>query len=275
MEIIKNQRPKEPIIKKKRLIFRLNRFLTNVFNFFYRGHLRYHALNAEESLKMLLKTKKSYIRFGDGESDILVGFDRATQVYDRNLRKALIKIIKDYNPYCNYLLGLSNWNLTQSVQELKATPQKRKYRMWRYMRYVFWRLGMDKIDMPFLETDMFRVGPVGLERHKIEKLWANVTNIIMIHNSEEYFRWFSKEYNSKIIYFITIPDKNFFSVLPETQEKIIRLVKDNHISKDNLVILVAAGAGAKVLCYNLCQKDDNYLCYDMGHFFHMHYHDSK
>lgn len=271
MELIKSQRPKEAIIKKKRLIFRLNRFLTTLFNLFYRSPLRYYALSSEESLDILLKTKKSYIRFGNGESEIIVGLDMATQFYSKELKKGLLEIIKHYSPQCNYLLGLTNWNLTKSVKELKATPKKYKYKMWRYMRYVFWKYSMNKIEMPFLETDMFRVGPVGLMRDKIEKLWADISNIIMVHNSEEYFRWFSREYNNKKIYFIKIPDDNFFSVLYETQEEIIRLIKDNNINKDDLVVLVAAGPGAKVLCYNLCQKDGSYLCYDMGNFFHMHY----
>ena len=268
-----SERPKEPIIKRKTLNFRVNRILTNLFNFFNRKGLNYQALSAEESLQMLLKTKKSYIRFGNGESEILVGLDMATQIYDKDLKKTLVKIIKDYSPPCNYLLGLTNWNLTKNVQELKATPKKRKYRMWRFMRYAFWKLGMNKIDMPFLETDMFRVKPVGLNREKIESLWADVSNIIMVHNSERYFQCFSKEYAKKKIHFVKIPDKNFFGVLPKTQEKIINVIKGNNISKNDLIIMISAGPGANVLCYNLCQKNENYLCYDMGNFFHMHYQD--
>lgn len=272
---IGSERPEGPIIKKKRFFFRLNRLLTNLYNFFNREGLKYRALRSEESLQMLLESKKSLIRYGNGESEIIVGMDMATQEYDKELQKNLIKIIKEYSPYSNYLLALTNWNLTQSVSDLKASPKKRKYRMWRYMRYVFWRLGMDKINMPFLETDMFRVGHVGLSRDKTEKLWKDKSHIIMVHNNEEYFRWFQEGYKNNNIYFVKIPEKNFFSVLPETQGKIMRLIQDNNIDKNDLVILVSAGPGSNVLCYNLCQKDADYLCYDMGNFFHMHYQDSQ
>lgn len=270
--MLRSERPVEPIIRRKTLNFRVNRFLTNLFNLFYRKGLRYKSLNSEESLRLLLETRKSYIRFGNGESEILVGLDMATQLYDRKLEKALKKIIEDYTPDCNYLLGLTNWCLTQSVKELKSTPKQTKYRIWRFMRYVFWKLGMSGIDMPFLEADMFRVGPVGLKREDIELLWRDMKKIIMVHNNEKYFQRFSEELGDKEkkTYFVRIPDKNFFSVLQETQEKIIDLIKENSINKNDLIILVSAGPGANVLCYNLC-KDAGFLCYDMGNFFHMYY----
>jgi len=271
----KSERPKEPIIKKKTLNYRLNRFLTNIFNFLYRKPLRYHALTAEESLQMLLRTKKSYIRLGNGESEILVGLDMATQVCDKGMKNALLEIIKNYNDDCHYLLGLTNWRLTKSVKELRSTPKQSAFKIWRFMRFVFWKYGMYRITMPFLEADMFRVGRVGLKREQIYDLWKDISHIIVVHNNESCFRRFQKEQKNKNVFFIKIPDKNFFSTLPETQRKIIQLIKDNGIEKEGLVILVAAGPGAKVLCYNLCQKDADYLCYDMGNFFHMHYQDSQ
>jgi hypothetical protein len=270
--VINSQRPKKAIIKKKTLYFRFNRVVTNLFNFFYRKGLKYHALNSEESLQLLLKSKKTYIRFGNGESEILVGLDMATQIYDKCLQGALVKITKDYGPNCNYLLGLTNWNLTQSVKDLKTL---RKFKIWRFMRYIFFKLEINKIDMPFLETDMFRSEAIGLPIKKIELLWKDTSNIIMVHNTEKYFRCFSKEYKDKHIYFVKIPDKNFFSVLSETQDKIIKIINDNNIYKNDLIVMVSAGPGANVLCYNLCQKNENILCYDMGNFFHTHYHTSR
>lgn len=264
----KSQRPKEPIIKKKRLIFRINRFITNLYNFFVRDGLKYNALSSEESLKILLKSGKSLIRFGNGESEILVGLDMATQQYDKELALGLKKIVESYNPQCNYLLALTNWNLKKSVKQLK---KENRFRLWRYMRYVFWRLRMNRISMPFLETDMFRVGPVGLPINEIEKLWSNKKNIIIVHNTAEYFRWFSNKYFDKTVYFIRIPDKNFFYFVNDAERQIKELISKNRIDNDDLLILVSAGPGGKILCYNLCQENSNYLCYDMGNFFHMHY----
>lgn len=273
--IIKSERPRELIIKKKTLFYRFNSILTNLYNFFYRGGLAYRALNSEESLQLLLESKKSLIRLGNGESEILVGLDMATQVYDKGLRNTLLEIIKSYNDDCHYLLGLTNWRLTKSVKELKSTPNQSAFKIWRFMRFAFWKYRMYRITMPFLEADMFRIGQVGLKLEDIEKLWKNSSYIVMLLNNEAYYTWFQGRYKDKKVYFVKIPDKNFFKVLPEVQNKILNLIKEQNIKEDNVVILAAAGPGAKVLCYNLCQKDANYLCYDMGNFFHMHYHNFK
>ncbi len=269
--ILKSERPDKVIVLKKTFAFRLNRALTGLINFFYRKGLDYQALTPEESLQMLLKTGKSYIRFGNGESEILVGLDMFTQVYSKDLKESLIKIIKDYSPDCRYVLGLTNWCLIQSVRNLKATPRKKAYKIWRFMRYMFWKLDMNKINMPFLEADMFRVGNVGLGLEKIELLWAEASHIIMVYNSENHFQRFRKRYRDKKIYFIKIPDKNFFDVLLPTQNRIIDLIKDKNINRNDLAILVSAGPGANVLCYNLCQKGNNFLCYDVGNLFYMHF----
>ena len=271
----RSERPQELIKIKKTFSFRLIRIVTDLYNFFYQEGLKYDALNPEESLQLLLKSRKSLIRFGNGESEILVGLDMPTQIYNKELAKGLANIIKDYNADCNYLLALTNWNLTKSVRELKDSRKKRKYYMWRYMRYLFFKFRIGEKGLPFLETDMFRDLIRGVDRSKIETLWSNINYIIIVHNNEKYFRWFNEEYKGKKLYFVKIPDKNFFSVLPETQKKIMDLINENNIDRNDLIVMVSAGPGANILCYNLCQKDENILCYDMGNFFHNHFQSSQ
>jgi hypothetical protein len=268
---MKTERPKEAIVKKKTFRFRLNRMRTNIFNFFNREKLEYTPLDKNESLQLLLKTRKSYIRFGNGESEILSGLDMATQVYDKELQKALERIIHEYSPDCNYMLGLVNWALTMSVEEMQSKPEQNLFHIWKFMRYIFHKFEMNKINMPFLEADMFRIGQVELPPDQIEQLWADRSSIIMVYNNEDHFRRFREKHSDKEVYFIEIPDRDFFVTLPEVQEKIQMIIKDNAISRDSLVVLVAAGPGSNVLCYNLCQRDDSLLCYDIGNFFHMRY----
>lgn len=270
--LIKSQRPAEPLKRNKTIQYRFNKIFANIFNFFYRKGLNYRALTSEESLQMLLQTKKSLIRFGNGESEIMVGSGMGTQEYHKDLKKGLIEIIRNYSPQSNYLLALTNWQLCKSVDELKATPGKKDYYIWRFMRYLYWRLDMQKINMPFLEADMFRIGPVGLKKEKIKTLWKDVSNIIVVYNNRELFNLFKKEHENKSIFFVKIPERNFFYTLPQTQEEILAIVREYKINKNDLAVLVAGGPGANILCYNLCQKDNSILCYDMGNFFHMHYH---
>jgi hypothetical protein len=268
---MKSERPKKEIEKKKTLNFRINRIKANLFNFFNRKGLDYRALDVDESLQMLLETGKSYIRFGNGESEILSGLDMSTQVYDKNLERGLVKVIEGYSAESNYLLGLTNWCLTQSIEELKQAPSGNLYLIWRFMRYMFYRLDMHRIKMPFLEADMFRIAPVGLPTERIELLWAEKSSIIMVYNNGNSYQRFKKKHSDKEIYFVEISDKNFFDMLPETEGKILSIIKDNGIRTGDLAVLVAAGPGSNVLCYNLCQRDDAILCYDMGNFFYMRY----
>jgi hypothetical protein len=269
--LIKGQRPVRPLKRNKTIRYRFNKVYAAIFNSIYRDGLRYHALTPEESLQILLQTRKSLIRFGNGESEIMVGSGMGTQEYHKDLRRGLIEIIKNYSPQSNYLLALTNWQLCKSVDELKATPGKKAYYIWRFMRYLYWRLGMDKIDMPFLEADMFRIGPVGLKKEEIKTLWQGISNIIIVYNSKKHFDLFRKEHKDKNVFFIQIPDKNFFYMIPQTRQEITDTIKGYSIDKGDLAVLVAGGPGANILCYNLCQRD-GVLCYDMGNFFHMHYH---
>lgn len=268
---MKSERPKKAIKKKKTLNFRINRVKANLYNFFNRKGLDYTALDVDESLQMLLETGKSYIRFGNGESEILAGLDMSTQSYDKNLEKGLVKIIREYSSESNYLLGLTNWCLTRSIEDLKHAPSGNLYLIWRFMRYMFHRLDMDRIKMPFLEADMFRVAPVGLPTDRIELLWAEKSSIIMVYNNRKNYQRFKEQHSDKEIYFVEIADRNFFNILHETEEKILTIIKDNGIGTGDLAVLVAAGPGSNVLCYNLCQRDDPVLCYDMGNFFYMRY----
>ena len=130
---------------------------------------------------------------------------------------------------------------------------------------------MGSINMPFLEADMFRVGEVSLAREQIELLWSDVSNIIIVYNNESKYNSFKYANSGKNIYFVKIPDKNFYRVLPETQKKIIMILEENDIESKDTAVLVSAGPGANVLCYNLCREYRSLRCYDTGNFIHMYY----
>jgi len=265
--VIKSQRPLISIKRKKTLRAKIIKRLADIFNFFYRDGMIYNALDSKQSLELLIKTRKSLIRLGNGESEIIAGFDMGTQRYHPELRKQLIKILKDYSLESSYLLALPNSNLTVNIKTLQ---ERKNYKIWRYMRYFLWLYKIHKVNkMPFLEANMFRIGEEGLPDYEIEKLWIPYEHIIIVHNSQEYFEWFRNKYPLKTISFIKIPDRDFFFVLKDKQYEILKVFQKFNISKENSVILVSAGPGGKVLCYNLSKL--SFLCYDMGNFFHMRY----
>lgn len=263
---IKGQRPFVPIKRRRTLRAKILKRVADIFNFFYKGPMIYNSLNSQESIELLLRDRKSLIRFGNGESEIMAGFDMGTQRYHKDLRNSLIKILKEYSQDSRYFVALPNWNLTVDVKTLK---ERKNYSIWRYMRYFLWRFNIHKKSkMPYLEANMFRIEEKELSDDRIEKLWMPYKNLLLVHNSEEYFNWFSNKYPSKNMFFIKIPDRDFFFVLKEKQREILEVL--NNISKEDSVILVSAGPGGKVLCYNLSQM--GFLCYDMGNYFHMRYH---
>ncbi len=266
LKLIKSERPHEPILKRKRLFYRFNKLKVSIFNLLLKRGFKYNALSPEESFDLLLKTKKSLIRFGNGESEIIVGLDMGTQEYRKELRKKLIEIWKNYSANSPYLMALTNWNLTVDIKELK---RRGTFGIWRFMRYLLWKYKVEKSPLPYLETDMFRASDVTLPYEKIELLWKDFQNIIMVHNSYEYFNWFKDKNKGKKVWFIKIPDKNMFDVLNETKRNILQLINEANLSSNNVVVLVAGGPGGKVLCYELINM--GYRCYDMGNFFHTFY----
>ncbi len=268
---IHSERPKEPVVMKKSAKFKRNRFKTKIFNLFYWAPLKYNALTSEESLDLLIKSKKSLIRYGNGESEILLGGDMPTHNHYEELEKGLIEIIENYSENSNYLLALTNWCLTKNVFQLQNSPKRRMYRIWRFMRYDFWKFKMGKKNMPYLETDMFRVGPVGLPYEKIALIWKDIKNIIILNNNPEYVKWFREKNPNHNVFHIEIPDKNTFEVIDDIQNRTLQTIKENNLPENDLAIMVSAGPCSNIICYNLCEKYHNYLCYDMGNFFHMHY----
>jgi len=273
LAVYKSERPRIPVQKKKRLLYRLNKLLAGTFNLIYRKGLSYRALGSEESLELLLRTGKSYIRYGNGESEIMVGLDMGTQEYVPELRRGLIRIVKEYSDKSNYLLGLCNWNLKKSVRDLKSSPRGSQYGIWRFMRYVFFRHGFYKHDMPFLESDMFRKGPVGLEKSRIEELWKDVSNLIVVYHNRERVDRFRENQKGRNVYFVPIPDRNCFRRLGQIQAEVLGIIKKRGIDRADIAVLVSAGPTTNILCYNLCEKEDSIRCYDMGNFFYMHYSD--
>ncbi len=266
LKTIKSERPKEPILKRKRLFYRFNKLMVILFNLLFRRGFKYNALSSEKSFDLLLKTKKSLIRFGNGESEIIVGLDMGTQEYRKELRNELIEIWKNYSENCTYLMALTNWNLTVDIKELK---RRGTFGIWRFMRYLLWKYKIEQSPLPYLETDMFRASDIMLPYEKIELLWKDFQNIIMVHNSKEYFNWFRSKNKYKKVWFVKIPDKNMFDLLDNIKKEIFQLITKNKLFHSEIVILIAGGPGGKVLCYELINM--GYRCYDMGNFFHTFY----
>lgn len=247
------------IIKKFK--FTLNVFLSRFFNFFSRaGFKEDNFLNSRETLNFLSSNKKSIIRWGDGESFILLGGDIYFQKYDNKLHSYLIKIVKDYyKSDCPYLLAIPNIYLRKSLKELNAIG---KGGVWKNTRYVYKRFFCkSKI---YGEALLFRMN-YSLSNKEISKLWDEAENIIFIHPDEKVFKDFKTRYSNCNIFFIKIPSKNAFSEYENILNEVKNKIFNNNLNTNNLRILLSAGPTARTLVYDLSKM--GFICYDLGNYF--------
>jgi hypothetical protein len=253
-------------IRKQPILYRFNRIRGQIDDLLYKDAVAYHFLNSEESLTKLIRSQKSYIRFGDAEAKLMLGGNWPTQIGSRELRRKLYLIFHTYSEESPFLIGLANSRICRNREDLKRIDRDR---VWRNSRFLLRRLLKHKQEAVFLEANMFRVGQDELRLQKIEALWKSLQHVIIVHNNETSLNWFRNHYPGIEAHLVKIPDKNMFAVVDQTEESILDLISKHKMDPRACAILLAAGAGGNVLNYNLCQHQANSICYDMGNFFHM------
>ncbi len=263
---IHSERPAEQNdTRKAPLKYKINKIFAKIYGFIFSKAIKYNALNSEESLNYLLETEKSFVRLADGEAKLMLGGDWPTQWGGKKLAEGLWKIFEDYDENSDYVIGVGNSYLTQSVKDLK---KQGLHRIWRNPRYCMRKFLIRKPLKVFIESNMFRVGPEQLPLKKIEKLWENKKDVIIVANKKRYEEWFNEKYPDKRTFFIQVPEKNAFSEKDKVKEKIYQIVENHSLKVENLAIMISMGPGGKVLIYEIV-KEKKLPCYDLGNFFYM------
>ena len=215
----------------------------------------------ENTLKEIIKHKKSLARFGDGEYIIIFGGDINYQKYDKNLSRRLLEIINNRNKNRNLLVGINlpykkkdlenilevgvkywiNYLSHNKFKLLKIINKKKKYYSATITR--FYSHLEDKSNAPKIIK-------------KLRKIWEN-RNIIIVEGEQSRLGYGNDLFNNtKSIKRILCPVRNAFSVYDKILNAVLK------ISKDNL-ILIALGPTAPVLAYDLSQL--GYQAVDIGH----------
>lgn len=210
-----------------------------------------NLIHDNELVNYILATKKSVIRFGDGEYRIMFfnkGIDY--QKYTENLKKDLIDIFKNYSndKFIICIPPFFNKNLTWFLKNDSVYLS-----CFSIPRYLF--LKKQKVNMPYGDAFLFKKG----NEHIYSRLWQDQEKILLIHNDIKWKNIFEMKYN-KNIKFIKIDSTNAY----ESHEKII----DKILSIENIknyLVLVSAGPTAKVIAYKLSQNGIWTL--DTGHCF--------
>ncbi|SHK14330.1 protein of unknown function [Hathewaya proteolytica DSM 3090] len=200
-------------------------------------------LSAEETISLIVKDKKSIIRLGDGEFNILQGKDVHYQKYSAELKTHFENILENYlnNPkQASYIICMpGEFFICNGFKLIK----KRVYvASWSFSRYIF-KKKYDK-DITYGDAFLFANG-----NEKIySKIWTNtgVKNIIFVHNQEIYAKEFEDKYKISTES-VVIPPRDAFENSEHILKKIIKIASE----RNDLLVLISAGPCAKYLVYKL------------------------
>ncbi|WP_373838613.1 GT-D fold domain-containing glycosyltransferase [Methanospirillum sp.] len=249
MREFENEKREEMLFILKSIIFNLIKS-SGFDNIFY---------NAMQTINHLKNNKQSLIRWGDGETQILIGRSIKFQKRNNELQKYLYLILDEHSKEnAPYLLAMPNYFLKKSKKQL---VENEKYYIWRDTRYLFSQYS--KKNQIYGDAFVFR--PLSkLTNKDIEPLWLG-KNVILVCSKKKYFDDFKERYHDQKIFNILIPESNAFEVFEEIVLKIKKIYFRNCLNKDDTRVLIAAGPAAKAIIYVLSKE--SIICYDMGHYF--------
>lgn len=218
--------------------------------------------SAKESLDILIRSRKSIIRWGDGESNICVGDDIYFQGYHPELRRRLLHILKEYRRFSpEYYMTMTESALLFSRKQLEA---KGKYRAWRRTRYVV--LTRCSLKRTYLNHYLFK-GLGGEGGGRVSALWSDAEQVLVIHPKPDIVKKYGIESVNRKVDYIEIPEKNVFDIYPSLYTEVrVRMTAMGMIQNPEASrVLITAGPVAKLLVKDI--SDMGVRAYDMGKYF--------
>lgn len=238
-------------------IFKMNLYLKLFYQFAssYQGTKHAKYWTPQETAEQILNGRKSFIRLGDGEFDILLSRSIHYQEYSAELANKLDFAVNEYiaeNGTANYIVGMP----AMYIQSKGTFLLKSRLLLscWASTRYCFGK----KYDVAVNYGDAFLFGK-GNEKI-YERIWSetNINKVVFVHNDETYSNRFVAKYNIPAE-FVKIPNRDAF----EQIEVILKKIIDKSGNKEDTMVLISAGPCGKVLVYEL-QKQGIWAI-DTGH----------
>lgn len=215
-----------------------------------------NALNYRDTIGLISENKLSLIRWGDGETSVLLGYDIAYQVSTAELRNKMREIITTYNNRgieSGYLLAMP---LKYLFYDGFTLFNEKLCKYWVHTRYLF-KTSLNK-NNKYGDAFLFSEGM----NQYYEKIWENASHIIFVHSGLNYYKKFCSTYK-KNTFFVEIPEKNCFGRYKEIEEEIVNIIEANRLDTKKTYVLISAGPAAKVIVFDLAQK--GLICIDTGH----------
>lgn len=219
------------------------------------------VLSCEETIDYILKNKASLSRFGDGELNLMQGFDINFQKAEKRLSEKLIEV------KTNNKLLVAIPSIFEKEQFNKNRIVLNEYKFWRknkLFNYNYWhKYFKDNLVLgdAFISRFYMRYNNkenVGEYCKKLKTLWKG-QNVIVVEGKNSQIGVGNDILNNvKSIKRILCPSKNAFSKYEEILSEVQNVAK-----KDDLILL-AVGPTATVLASDLSKL--GYWALDLGHF---------
>ena len=214
-------------------------------------------LNSKESLDLIIKSGKSFVRTGDGECKIIMGLDQPFQSYEEDLAEGLKKILRAENK--NLLVGINrNYYIPGILNNYEPF-----YRRHAYDYRQVYKKYMDDNEVYIDATcTAYRFENLNEKETKEQfEAWRNAfdNKRIVIVSGEGVlekldFDIFELAKDKKYIYG---PARNAWAA----REIITKQIEET-VDKDQLIVFILGMAG-KVMISELVEK--GYTCWDVGH----------
>ena len=225
----------------------------------YKGYKKYTFLDENETITNVIDKNQSIIRWGDGETNILLGKSIYFQKYNHRLRLMLRDTL--FSDEKNILICIPVDYLKCSIFQL---IRQKKLRVWAYTRYVLH--SYLRKSRTYGDAFIFRTKSK-LNKEQISLLWDN-KSVILVGSSREKYIDFSRQQKLKCE-FVQIDESNAFNKYQETLEKIIEISKN--YSNQELRVLISAGPMAKILVHQLSLL--GFVSYDIGQYLNWKFYD--
>ena len=221
------------------------------------GYYRPRILDKEQSLELILKSGKSFVRTGDGEVKIMMGMDQGFQRYEPEIADGLRKMLSEPND--NLLVGINrNYFIPGYMGGGGDFYRRHAYDYRQYYKKIL----NEKITYIDATCTGYALGNHA-DAKTIEHYdkWVDAfkdRNLIIVCGQgildKLEYDVFEKAKSKKFIYG---PAKHAW----DKHEELINQIKKE--PKENTVIVFILGMAGKVMISELA--DMGYTCWDVGH----------
>lgn len=218
--------------------------VTYIFTFFLRDFSFKEHFYSKEEIKQLLRDRKSIIRFGDGEINLLLDLKNHYQSFSPKAKLMMMEITHFYKKDSAYVLSVPRF-INVSNDELKEIG---KFNVWLPLKVMF--LLMFPKNIGYMDAHNFYydnyfetvVAPIIKDR-KIIYVTRKETIEKQKHNSE--ILW-------KDVVYVETPEKDALLSYDEIKTKLNNTL--DGLVPEEVVLLVAMGPVGKYLIFEYAKK---------------------